>query len=233
MPYEATGLSIENHLTAVNRHSLGDHSDRAMGQVWRVLVDAYFQKWISPEDAVLDVGAGRCNFINRVKAGRKVAVDADPDVATYVGSDVEFVQASSLQSIDLGGEFDVAFVSNFLEHLDNADAVLTLLADLRHHLKPDGRVLILQPNFALLGAKYFDVIDHKTILTDDSLAQALEVTDYEIEFLKKRFLPYSSRSRLPKAAWMVRLYLAIPPAQFVLGKQTFVVAKPRQKTAAG
>jgi SAM-dependent methyltransferase len=220
-------LGIEDHLTAVNRHSLGDQSDRTMGPVWRVLVDAFFHKWIAADDAVLDVGAGRCNFINRVKAGRKVAVDADPDVATYTGADVTFVQASSLEDLDLGGAFDVAFVSNFLEHLDNVDAVLKLLSDLRHHLKPGGRVLILQPNFALLGAKYFDVIDHKTILTDDSLVQALEVTGYEIEFLKRRFRPYSSRSRLPKAAWMVRLYLAVPLAQFVLGKQTFVVARPR------
>jgi SAM-dependent methyltransferase len=220
-------LGIENHLTAVNRHSLGDQSDRTMGPVWRVLVDAFFHKWIGPDDAVLDVGAGRCNFINRVTARRKVALDADPDAATYAAADVTFVQASGLEGLDLGGAFDIAFVSNFLEHLENPDAVLKFLADLRPHLKPDGRVLILQPNFALLGAKYFDVIDHKTILTDDSLVQALEVTGYEIEFLKKRFLPYSSRSRLPKAAWMVRLYLAVPPAQFFLGKQTFVVARPR------
>ena len=83
--------------------------------------------------------------------------------------------------------------------------------------------MILQPNFALVGPRYFDFIDHKTILTDASLVEALELTGFQVEEIKRRFMPYTSKSRLPKWPWLVRLYLKCPPAQFLLGKQTLVV----------
>jgi hypothetical protein len=43
--------------------------------------------------------------------------------------------------------------------------------------------------------------------------------------MKVRFLPYTTESRLPISAALIRLYLRLPPAQYLLGKQTFVVAR--------
>jgi hypothetical protein len=43
-----------------------------------------------------------------------------------------------------------------------------------------------------------------------------------------KFLPYTTKSRLPQAPWLVSLYLKIPLAWHILGKQALVVAyKPR------
>ena len=111
------------------------------------------------------------------------------------------------------------------------EQVLAFLDAVRKHLKDDGRLLVLQPNFALVGPAYFDFIDHKTILTDKSLVEALEISGFKVEYLKRRFLPYTSKSRIPRAPWMVRLYLAFPPAHFFMGKQTFVVARPKRQAS--
>ena len=42
-----------------------------------------------------------------------------------------------------------------------------------------------------------------------------------------RFLPFTSKSALPKWPWLVQLYLRLRPAQWLFGKQTFVVARKR------
>ena len=41
-----------------------------------------------------------------------------------------------------------------------------------------------------------------------------------------RFLPYTTKSRLPQSAWLVRAYLRFPPAWRLLGGQTLLVARP-------
>lgn len=213
-------------LSRIYRHRFSDADAAAMDAVWRVLVRHFFQRWVPADGAVLDIGAGLCGFVNNVAAARRVAFDANPAVAGHCADGVAFVQGTDLAAADLGAPFDAAFVSNFLEHLDGPDHVLALLAAARGKLKADGRLLILQPNFALIGARYFDFIDHKTVLTDHSLVEALEITGYRVEVMKRRFLPYTSKSALPRAPWMVRLYLMMPPAQWLLGGQTFVVARP-------
>lgn len=213
-------------LSAMYGRRFNANDRRAMEAVWRVLNERFFRKWIGPNDSVLDVGAGLCNFINTVHARRKVAMDADPSVVARCAPDVAFVHAKGLSDVLLGENFDVVFMSNFLEHLESGKHVLEYLRDVRHRLKPGGRLLVLQPNFALVGPAYFDFIDHKTILTDKSLVEALELSGYHIVYLKRRFLPYTSKSSLPRPPWLVRLYLAFPPAQWIMGKQTFVVATP-------
>ena len=43
--------------------------------------------------------------------------------------------------------------------------------------------------------------------------------------MPRAFLPYTFKSRLPSWPWLVRLYLALPPAQWFFGKQMFLVAR--------
>jgi len=47
---------------------------------------------------------------------------------------------------------------------------------------------------------------------------------FRVELLIPKFLPYTFKSRLPSATWMVRLYLRIPLAWALLGQQMFAVA---------
>jgi hypothetical protein len=117
------------------------------------------------------------------------------------------------------------FISNFLEHLPTASDVIALLRTVKAKLAPGGTVLILQPNLRFTGAAYFDFIDHKVALTDKSLIEALEVTEFRVVYLARRFLPYTSKSKLPRNPWFVRLYLALPFLWRLFGQQTFVVAE--------
>lgn len=205
-----------------------------MRGVWRALVRGFFQARIRPEATVVDVGAGACLFINEVRAARRIALDANPDLTRQAGPGVEAVVTRDLSLRELAdGTIGHVFLSNFLEHLPDYRAVLALLDTVLRKLEPGGTLLVLQPNFRLEPRRYFDFVDHQVILTDASLVEALEVVGYEIRERRARFLPFTSKSILPKWPWLVRLYLWLPPVQWLLGKQTFLVAaRPRGGPAA-
>ena len=205
------------------RFSVADLSE--MRGVWRVLVRDFFQSRLRPGRVVVDVGAGPCLFINEVRADRRIALDANPEVVRFAAPGVEAHVTSDLSLKELSdGEAGHVFLSNVLEHLPDYRSVLELLATIRRKLEPGGTVLILQPNFRLAPRRYFDFIDHQVILTDRSLVEALSVAGFEILELRVRFLPFTSKSPLPRWPVLVRLYLRLRPLQWLLAGQTFVVA---------
>src|SRR5688572_435238 len=57
--------------------------------LWRVLVRDYFQRYVSPTSTVVDLGAGNCEFVNEITAARRVAVDLNPDIASFAAEGVE------------------------------------------------------------------------------------------------------------------------------------------------
>jgi 2-polyprenyl-3-methyl-5-hydroxy-6-metoxy-1,4-benzoquinol methylase len=125
------------------------------------------------------------------------------------------------------GHFDVVFMSNYLEHLESGDAVIAQLGAAARILKQGGRVVILQPNIRLAGAAYWDFIDHKVALTERSLKEAADLAGFETLRLVTRFLPYTTKSRLPQSPMLVRAYLTLPPIWRLLGKQTLLVGARR------
>lgn len=227
MTTEGGDLAVILERLYARRFSEGDLEE--MRGVWRALVHGFFQRRIRPEATVVDVGAGACLFINEVRAARRMALDANPDVVKRAGPGVEAVVTTDLSLRELeDASVGHVFLSNFLEHLPDHRAVLALLATVRRKLEPGGTLLILQPNFRLEPRRYFDFVDHQVILTDVSLIEALEVVGYEIREVRARFLPFTSKSLLPRWPWLVSLYLRLPPAQWLLGKQSFLVAaRPR------
>jgi hypothetical protein len=88
-------------------------------------------------------------------------------------------------------------------------------------------VIVLQPNIRLVGPRYCDFIDHSVALTERSLVEAAELAGFEPETVITRFLPYTTKSRLPKAPSLVRAYLRTPLLWRVLGKQTLFVGRAR------
>jgi SAM-dependent methyltransferase len=196
-----------------------------MSAVWQVLVRDFFAARIASTATVVDVGAGGCHFINAVHAKRRIAIDANPDLGHHAAPGVETVISDDLSLGALQDEVaDCVFVSNFLEHLTDFLEVLRLLTAIHRVLKPGGAVHVLTPNFRLVPRQYFDFIDHRVILTDASLVEALEVTRFEVKELRRRFLPFTSKSALPSWPWLVGLYLRLPPAQWLLGGQSYVRA---------
>jgi SAM-dependent methyltransferase len=193
--------------------------------MWRVLCNEFFQRYIPSDAAVLEVGAGYCEFINHIRAGAKTAVDLNPDTRHYADPDVRVVETTStdLSAIE-SCSVDVAFASNFFEHLTRSD-ILATMREVARVLRPGGQFLILQPNIRYCARDFWMFFDHITPLDQYSLAEALEMSGFRMKKAIVRFLPFTTKSRLPKASWLISLYLRAPLAWRVLGQQSFVIAE--------
>ena len=137
-------------------------------KMYQVLCADFFQKYI-PEDAtVLEIGAGYCEFINNIRAKKKIALDLNPDIKKFAGDDVEAVIASSTDMKLMKNEsIDVVFANNFFEHLSKEDIVKTI-REVNRVLKRGGKFIILQPNIRFCFKDYWMFFDHITPLDDRS-----------------------------------------------------------------
>ncbi len=121
------------------------------------------------------------------------------------------------------GTVSLFFISNFLEHLSKRD-IQKLLETAYRLLQPGGQVWILTPNIRYVGGKYWDFYDHITPVTEKSLIEAAGLAGYELKTCIPKFLPFTTKSRIPKAWWMVRLYLKLMPLSGMLfGEQSFLI----------
>jgi SAM-dependent methyltransferase len=194
-------------------------------KVWRILAP-YFGQWFASTGAVLDLGAGYCEFINNATAGVKYAMDLNPDVHKLAGQGVTVLQQDSSEAWPLPeGELDAVFTSNFLEHLPNKAAVRTVLSNALRCLKPGGRFIAMGPNIKYIPGAYWDFFDHYVELTELSLAEALLNCGFEIEKQVGRFLPNTMSQGSQYPVWMLRVYLALPLAWPIFGKQFLVVGR--------
>ena len=200
----------------------------AKDAVWREIV-RYLTRYMDPSAPVLDLACDRGHFIRLVTATERWATDIR-DMRSSLPDDIRFVQSSGLNlaAVVPNGYFGTVFMSNYLEHLDSSDSVIDQLRVARQLLRPGGRVIVLQPNIRLVGPRYWDFIDHKVALTERSLLEAAELADLRTVKLITRFLPYSTKGRLPADPRLVRAYLAFPPAWMLLGRQTLLVAEARR-----
>lgn len=198
--------------------------------LWKALCDFYFSALVPPGGHVLELGAGYCHFINNIRAARKTAIDispvaaahAAPGVAVHTGSvtDLEFLPDASV---------DLAFASNLFEHLSQAD-FSRCLAGLARKLKPDGQLVILQPNYRRAWKEYFDDYTHISVYSDISLCDFLRANGYRILESRPGFLPFSIVSRLPVNRHLIRFYLWSPWKPFA--KQMLVRAAAGRPGAA-
>lgn len=195
-------------------------------RVWHVLVRDYFERWIRPEDIVLDMGAGYGEFINHIRCGKKYVLDLNPDTADRVSGDVEvIVQDCSAPWPFPDSHFDVVFTSNFLEHLPDKQALARTLGEANRCLKPGGRFIGMGPNIKYLPGAYWDFIDHHIPLTERSLSEALAQQGFRIEKCIDRFLPFTMVNGPQYPVFFLAVYLRIPFIWRIFGKQFLVLAK--------
>ena len=118
-------------------------------------------------------------------------------------------------------------MSNYLEHLPSADAVIEQLRVARQLLRPGGRVIVLQPNIRLVGPRYWDFIDHRVALTEHSLEEAADLAglaDREAHRPVPAVLDQGPASRPSGAGPPLP---AVPAGWRLLGKQTLYVGDAR------
>lgn len=217
---------FNSNLDRLYRHRFSAEEVASKKRIWQVLCREYFVRYVDPGDRVVDIGAGYCEFINHIAAGERIAIDLNPDTGQFAAADVRVINepCTAVASID-SDSVDAVFMSNFLEHLQTKQLVLDTLRETARMLRPGGRAIILQPNIRFIPGEYWDYFDHHTPLTDRSLVEGVVLAGLEPEVVVPRFLPYTTKSRLPQAPWLVSMYLRFPPAWRLLGKQALVVAR--------
>ena len=216
---------MTDSLDAVYERRFGDVDALRKHDLWREIC-RHLQRYVDARSRVLDLACDRGYFIENIRAAERWATDVR-DVSEHLSDSIRFVQADGL-SLDTAlpqGAFDIVFTSNYLEHLSSGDVVVEQLRIVRGLLRLGGTAIVLQPNIRLTGGAYWDFIDHKVALTENSLSEAAELAGLKTTKVIKRFLPYTTKSRLPQHPLAVRAYLAFPPAWYFLGKQTLYFAQ--------
>jgi methyltransferase family protein len=174
---------------------------------------------------VLDPAAGRREFINAVSARERWAVDevAYPEAAQ--ASDVKTVTSKIMDAELPSDHFDGVFVSNFLEHLFTQEEIAAFLERMHGSMVAGGRIAIMGPNYRYCAKEYWDCADHYIALTHVAIAEHLYAAGFEPERIIPRYLPYSFRGILPPSPRLTQLYLSMPPAWKLLGKQFLVIGR--------
>jgi len=215
--------------TPMNHQRLYEYRFRDIDQgsrssVWQEIASFVYARLHRPT-RVLDPAAGRCEFINAVPAPERWAVDEVAYEEGVLGDGVKLVVSEIMRAELPERYFDGVFVSNFLEHLPSQEAVAAFLERMRSRMAAGGRIAIMGPNFRYCSREYFDMADHTVILTHRAVAEHLFAAGFEIESVTPRFLPYSFTGRLPAGRGLVRLYLRLPLAWRLFGKQFLVIGR--------
>jgi SAM-dependent methyltransferase len=194
-------------------------------RVWEVLVAEWFGQYVRRDDLVLDLGCGYGEFINGVQCGKKLAMDLNPDARAFLRDEVTLLpQDCSAPWLLEDGSLDVIFTSNFLEHLPDKTALARTLDEAARCLRPGGRFIAMGPNVKYLPGAYWDFWDHYVPLTEASLAEALRLRGFRIDVCIGRFLPYTMVTGPRYPMGLLRLYLRLPLAWRLFGKQFLIVA---------
>ena len=215
-----------SNLEALYRERFDEHGLVQKNKVWKVICEDFLQQFVEPADAVVDMGAGTCEFINNIQCKVKYAADVNPDTERFADAGTVLIcpQDYSLSELE-DSTINVVFASNFFEHMPSRQVVLDVLDSIKRMLVPGGRLIVIQPNVKYLTMHYWDFFDHQIALSHKSMREALVTTGFEIEIMRPRFLPYTFKSRFPKSRFFVRTYLRVPLIQQIFGKQMLIVAR--------
>lgn len=194
--------------------------------VWRILIRHIFSQWIHPSHSVLDLGAGRGEFINNVPARRKLAMDLNPDTQSLLNPDVALISQDCSTPWSISpGSLDVVFTSNFFEHLRDKMALRRTIDEAFQALRHQGLLIAMGPNIRLTPGCYWDFWDHYLPLTERSLSELGELAGFKVERSLAATLPYSMSQGMKPPLWMVRLYCHMPWLWHFVGKQFIVVLR--------
>jgi SAM-dependent methyltransferase len=206
---EAACTDMPDHAGARAYHAVRFPYDARRAPVWRELC-RYLQRFVADDQPFLELGAGYGEASRFIRAAKKYALDLNPDLTAYWPQEVEALIQSALEPLPVPpASLGTAFASNFFEHFTIKEGS-QILSQVRRSLQPAGRLVCIQPNFRLEPRRYFDDYTHKQIYTDVSFCDFLAANGFRVVHCEPRFTPFTMKSRIPTAGWLVRLYLALP-----------------------
>jgi hypothetical protein len=223
VPFPSTRPELGIDYARLYEYRFRDVEQTGRLAVWGEIARYVHARMGAPE-RMLDPAAGRGEFIRSVPAAERWAVDMVKQ-ADLEADNVKMI-ISDIMDAELPTDyFDGVWVSNFLEHLPDQNAVADLLGKLHASMTVGGRIAIIGPNFKYCPREYFDCADHTVILTHVGVTEHLYAAGFEIESVAPRFLPFSFRGVLPPSPWLTRRYLHTPALWPLLGKQFFLIAR--------
>lgn len=201
-----------------------DIDQEARIAVWKEIAPHVHGLMGAPQK-LLDPAAGRGEFIGAVPAEETWAVDevAYPEAAHK--PDTKVIVSPIMEAELPAGHFDGIYVSNFLEHLHDQEAIAAFLEKMHAAMGPGGRIAIMGPNYRYCAGEYWDCADHYVALTHTAIGEHLYAAGFEPQRIIPRYLPYSFRGILPPSRALTRTYLRMPFAWRLLGKQFLVIGR--------
>ncbi len=205
-----------------NYHATRLSYDNRRSVLWETLARYAFQRYVPPSGAVLELGAGYCDFINKIAAEKKYALDLWPGMVEYAAPNVQTIVGDFTRIDEIPEHsLDLIFASNLFEHVTQ-EALASCIRSAKLKLKAGGRLIALQPNYKYAYADYFDDYTHISVWSHLSLSDFFRAQGMQIEKVVPRFLPLTVKSVLPVHSLLIRGYLASPIKP--MGKQMLVVA---------
>jgi phospholipid N-methyltransferase len=183
--------------------------DPRRAPVWRAIA-RYLQAWVDPDQPLLELGAGYGEFTRAIRASEKWALEQNAELVDHWEPCVQSVIQSVLDPWPIAdGSLGTVFASNFFEHF-TLEQGAEILTQAMQKLQPGGHIVCVQPNFRLEPRRYFDDYTHRTAYTDQGFRDFLSALGLRVIHAEPRFMPFTMKSRMPSAEWLVDLYLALP-----------------------
>lgn len=189
--------------------------------LWKTLVTYFFQKYVKKSDIVLDIACGYGEFINNIRCEKKYGLDINPDTKKFLHKNVTFIKSKSWNIPLKEKNLDKVFISNFFEHITR-DEISKTIIEIKRVLKVGGNVMILQPNIRFCAKDYWMFFDHITPIDDRALIEIFEIHGFTVTERFERFLPFTTKQRLPQNAFFVKTYLMFPILWRFFGAQSFL-----------
>jgi hypothetical protein len=169
-----------------------------------------FQKYILKKSSILEIRAEYSEFFNPIQAKNKIVLDVNPDVRLHAQKGVQIV----IGDLPVWRILKMKVLTEYLQmiyfkHIKKPD-LIQALCEVHQVLKSEEEFLVFQPNIRYCAKDYWMFFDHITPLDNRSIADALEISDFYVKECIPRFLPYTTKRKLPKSLMGFRNYLKSP-----------------------
>lgn len=176
--------------------------------IWQKIAK-YVDSLLPLSENTLELGAGYCDWINSTSSHNRYATDISDVIEKYAKSEVKTIVINSTKLMFQGQKFDRIQASNFLEHLDDIELTQTIEV-INSLLESKGYLVLIQPNYRYTYKKYFDDYTHKKVFTHISLVDLFLGNDFQPVVVKKKFLPFTLKSKLRFGYKLINLYMHLP-----------------------